>query len=267
MKRTLIDIRNADVYLGESKVLSSINWSMKQGENWAVVGNNGAGKTTFMKLVFGEIIPAYGGAVHWFGHTDLAPLSDIREKTGFVSAEYQENYLPGISGWEVVASGFFSSIGLYDKVSSKQKKTALDWMKFLEIGNLEKCLFGKMSYGEARRVLLARALVSRPALLILDEPCSGLDIPTREHFLKTLEKLSAIRIRVIYVTHHIEEIMPLITHVLFLKNGKVFSQGKKDEMLKGPVLSSALDCRLTLEKNSGRYWLTGSRPKRQRWPK
>jgi len=159
-----------------------------------------------------------------------------------------------------VVSGLFSSIGIYEKISSKQKQTALEWMDFLGIGRLAQTGFKKMSYGEARRTLLARALVNRPSLLILDEPCTGLDIPTKEVFLRTLEKLSTTQTRLIYVTHHIDEIMPFITHLLYLKNGTIFNQGAKEDMLTDAVLSGALNCPVTLKKNHGRYWITGTRP-------
>ena len=123
-----------------------------------------------------------------------------------------------------------------------------------------------MSYGEARRIMLARALVNRPLLLVLDEPCSGLDIPTREIFLETLEKLAGKdspaknRTHLIYVTHRIEEIVPAITHTLYLKDGQIFDQGVKHEMLTDKNLSEALNCQVTLKENDGRYWITGCRP-------
>lgn len=261
MESPLVKIRNALVYVNGYKVLSSIDWTMQRQENWAIVGNNGAGKTTFMKLVFGELIPVHGGTVHWFGHKELTPMDQIRPKIGFVSAEYQENYRYNILGWEVVASGLFSSIGIYEKISPSQKQTALEWMDFLGISRLAQTGFRKMSYGEARRTLLARALVNHPALLILDEPCTGLDIPTKEVFLQALEKLSATQTRMIYVTHHIDEIMPFITHLLYLKDGQIYNQGTKEEMLTDSVLSGAIDCPVTLKENEGRYWITGSHPK------
>lgn len=261
MKPPLIEVKNARVYVNGVRVLDSIDWTMRENENWGVVGNNGAGKTTFMKLIFGELIPVYGGEVTWFGRSDLFPLQEVRDQVGFVSAEYQENYRYNLSGWEVVASGFYSSIGLYEKVTPKQKKTALEWMDFLGISELARTGFQRMSYGEARRVLLARALVPNPRLLILDEPCGGLDIPTRELFLQTLEKLSSTRTRFIYVTHHIEEIIPSTTHILFLKKGGIHAQGKKEDMFREKILSGALGCHITLKKNSGRYWITGSGPR------
>ena len=256
----LIRIRKADVFLNGKQLLYTINWIMKNKENWAVVGANGAGKTSFMKLIFGELIPVDGGEVRWFGNEEHNPLSDARKRIGFVSAEYQGEYAPTTLGRDVVVSGFFSSIGLYKRANREQKKTANNWMEFLGIQSLSNEPIGRISYGEARRLLLARALVNRPDLLILDEPCSGLDIPTRERFLQTLGKLTATKTRLIYVTHHIDEILPLITHVLFLKNGFIFSQGEKNKMLTGPKLSGAFDYCIDLKKKSGRYWITECRP-------
>jgi ABC-type molybdenum transport system ATPase subunit/photorepair protein PhrA len=252
----LVEIKNARVYIRDTPALDGIDWTMLPDQNWAVLGNNGAGKTTFMKVVFGELLPVYGGTVYWFGKRERRPLRDVRTTIGYVSAEYQENYGKNITGKEVVISGLHASIGLYDAVVPQQERAALEWMDFLNIAHLAKKRFLRMSYGEARRVLLARALVNRPKLLILDEPCNGLDIPTKELFLATVEKLTATETRLIYVTHHIDEILPGITHVLCLKAGKVFRQGKKEEILRDDVLSEALGCRLTLQHRQDRYWLT-----------
>ena len=264
MMNWLIRICKADVFLNGKQVLHAVDWTMGHKENWAVVGVNGAGKTSFMKLIFGELIPADGGEVRWFGDEEHGPLSEARKRIGFVSADYQEKYAPTTLGRDVVVSGFFSSIGLYKRANQKQKKTANSWMEFLGIQSLSDEPIGRISYGEARRLLLARALVNRPDLLILDEPCAGLDIPTRERFLQTLEKLAETKTQLIYVTHHIEEILPLTTHVLLLKNGAVFSKGTKNKMLTGPQLSNAFDCHIGLRKKSGRYWITESRPSNPR---
>ncbi|MBT5469340.1 MAG: ATP-binding cassette domain-containing protein [Nitrospina sp.] len=250
----LVQIKNADVYVGGNKVLKSLSWTMGEKENWVVIGNNGTGKTTFMKLIFGELIPVYGGEVRWFGNRERTPLSEVREKIGYVSAEYQNSYDRPALGWEVVASGHFSSIGLHEQVTPKQKEAAFDSMRYLGIEYLSQTPYSQMSYGEARRVLLARSMVHSTRLMILDEPCTGLDIPTRETFLDTVQKMSRKRTRMIYVTHRIEEIMPCFTHVLYLKDGKVFKQGRKEAMLNSTTLSSALGCSLTVQENSGRYF-------------
>ncbi|MBT5377117.1 MAG: ATP-binding cassette domain-containing protein [Nitrospinaceae bacterium] len=257
VKKFLVQIKKADVFVGGNQALKSLSWTMQEGENWAVVGNNGSGKTTLMKLIFGELIPIYGGKVHWFGKCEHVPLLEVREKLGYVSAEYQNTYDRPALGWEVVASGLFSSIGIHQPVTAEEKESSLNAMAHLGIESLSDTPFRQMSYGEARRVLLARAMVHRTRLLILDEPCAGLDIPTRERFLNTLEKLPNKRTNMIYVTHRIEEIMPCITHVLLLKEGEIVGQGKKDEMMQSEVLSRALGCSLSVEKNSDRYWPLG----------
>jgi len=256
MSTFTVQVKNATVYLKDTAALSNIHWKVKTHENWAVVGNNGSGKTTLLKLVFGDLLPVDGGEVHWFGSRVWRGLMDIRQKVGFVSAEFQENYDRNVTALEVVESGLFSTIGVWESVTPHQQKTALAQMEDLDILPLKKKRFRDLSYGEARRVLLARALVHRPSLLILDEPCSGLDIPTREKFLQTLQKLSR-HVRLIYVTHHVEEILPAISHVLLLKGGRVYRQGPKQETLTPKTLSGALGCNIRLEERDGRFWLAG----------
>ena len=229
---------------------------MKDGENWAIVGNNGAGKTTFLKLVFGEFIPKFGGEVNWFGFRGLCQIEKIRRSLGYISAEYQNTYDRSVSGLDVVLSGFFSSIGLYESPSHMGRRIAFEWMDRLDISLLAKKSFHQMSYGEARYVLLARALVNNPEILILDEPCAGLDVPNRERFLRIAEGLGKSKTRLIFVTHRVEELMPSITHVMYLKNGGVFKKGPKKDMLTDHLLSEALDCEVALTENSGRYWIT-----------
>ena len=258
MSAFLVQIKNATVYLKNTAVLKAINWTARPGEHWALVGNNGSGKTTLLKLIFGELLPVEGGTVHWFNRRTWNGLADIREQVGYVSAEYQQNYDRNVTGLEVVESGFFASIGLWQNINARQKRRAETCLHHLEIEHLSKKPFQSMSYGEARRVLLARALVHRPTLLVLDEPCSGLDIPTRERFLENLQKLSR-KTQLIYVTHHIEEILPAITHILYLKDGTIFRQGKKDSMLKDEILSEALGHPLTLHQHNGRYWAVNRR--------
>ncbi|MFQ5482721.1 MAG: ABC transporter ATP-binding protein [Nitrospinaceae bacterium] len=255
----LIEIRNATVYRQDTRALENVDWTLRPEESWAVVGNNGSGKTTLLKLIFGELLPLYGGSVNWFGSREWRGLAEIRRRMGFISPEFQQNYDRNPRAVEVVESGFFSTIGLWEDVKAHQKRAAMEWMRFLGIDRLAEERFHSLSYGERRRVLLARALVNEPALLVLDEPCAGLDIPTREKFLATLARLAKTRTRLVYVTHHVEEILPAITHVLFLKKGRVFAQGPKSRMLRPEAISEALDCPVSLSASEGRYWVTGCR--------
>ncbi len=259
MSRFLVDIENATVCLKNNPVLKEISWTHRPKENWALFGNNGSGKTTLLKLIFGELLPLEGGRVSWFGSRIWRGLAEIRERIGFVSAEFQQTYDQNPTALDVVVSGFFSTIGLWEKATSDQIKAARNMMHFLGISTLSGKTFYALSYGEQRRVLLARALVFQPDLLVLDEPCAGLDIPTRESFLATLEKLTSTGTRLIYVTHHVEEILPTISHVLYLKQGKVFAQGRKKEMLTDKMISRALGCTIQLTQQDERYWVSGCR--------
>lgn len=257
MSRFLINIENATVVLKNHTALKNVSWTHRPKENWVLFGNNGSGKTTLLKLIFGELLPIEGGRVSWFGSNVWRGLAEIRERIGFVSAEFQQTYDQNPSALKVVVSGFFSSIGLWEKESPDQTKAAKEMMRFLGIGALASNHFYSLSYGEQRRVLLARALVFKPELLVLDEPCAGLDIPTREGFLAALETLTSTGTRLIYVTHHVEEILPSISHVLYLRKGEVFEQGPKADMLADKTISKALGCAIKLTRHEDRYWVSG----------
>jgi molybdate transport system ATP-binding protein len=225
----LIRIRNADVYLNGMKVLDGISWRIRRCENWAILGKNGAGKSTLVKLLRGDLHPALGGDVSRSGDQRRVDLWEFRKKTGYVSSELQANYDEPLTVREVVQSGFFSSIGLYVKVNHEQKKAAEKWIQFFRLDGIAGIRVNSISYGEMRRTLVARAMVNNPDILVLDEPCSGMDIRTRSEFLRTLEKMAKDGTGMIFVTHHPEDLIPSITHVLIMDKGRiVFSGGKRD---------------------------------------
>lgn len=227
----LVQIEKADVYLNNKKVLSSINWQMNEGENWAVLGNNGAGKTTFLKLISGDVVPGFGGKVNRFGINTRENIWNIKKHISYLSAEFQANYSHNLTGEKVVMSGFFSSIGLWDNVTNAQKRIAMDWITFFEIEHLAKKEIYAMSYGQFRKILIARAMVNDPLILILDEPCDGLDIPSRDSFLQTIEKLVQTKTNIIFATHHLNELVPQLNYILILENGKIVKNGKRKVVL------------------------------------
>jgi molybdate transport system ATP-binding protein len=225
----LIRISNADVYQNGRKILDGIDWKIKRGENWAILGKNGAGKSTLVKVMRGDLHPALGGEVSRFGDQGQTDLWGFRKKTGYVSSELQANYDEPLTVREVVQSGFFSSIGLYNKVGPDQKKAAGRWIRFFGLERIAGRDVGAISYGEMRRTIVARAMVNNPEILILDEPCSGMDIQARSDFLSTLEKMAKDGTGIIFVTHHPEDLIPSITHILIMDKGRiVFSGGKRD---------------------------------------
>ena len=225
----LIKIEKVDVYICEKKILSEISWHINKGENWIVLGNNGAGKSTLLRLICGEVVPAYGGEIHRFGNEERINIWKIKKKVGYVSADLQANYSMNLSGEEVVQSGFFSSIGLWEIVTDEQKKVAMEWLIFFGIEELSKREIHTMSYGQFRKILIARAMVNNPLILVLDEPCDGLDVHSRAAFLATLSMVAKTDTAIVLATHHREEMLPQINNILTLKNGMIESIKKRQQ--------------------------------------
>jgi molybdate transport system ATP-binding protein len=219
---------NVNVFLNGKQVLQKINWRVNANENWAVMGPNGAGKTTLLRLVWGDLYPALGGRVFRFGSDLPSPVWEIKKRITSVSSRSQADHMYHQSGLDTVLSGFYASVGLHDDPSDEQKDMALYWIEFLGLRELADQDIRAMSYGHLRKFLIARAMVTGPDLLLLDEPCGGLDAHARREFLETLERLVRRGTGVIYATHHMEELGPWITHVLCLDRGKVTFQGPRE---------------------------------------
>lgn len=223
-ENVLIRMRETSVRYHDVTVLDSVNWTVRRGDNWMILGPNGAGKTTLLKLVLGENQQAYANDIYLFGKKKGSGESvwEIKKNIGFISSELQSRYPMHLSAFDVVCSGFFDSIGLYRLCSKEQKDLAHAWIETLGIAYLADQKFGQLSHGQCQLVLIARAMVKSPVLLMLDEPCDGLDITNRDRLLQLLGIIGEhTDTHLIYVTHHKEEIIPCITHVLFLDRGKV----------------------------------------------
>ena len=229
----LIEMRDTTVQYQGLPVLNRLNWVMRRGENWAIVGPNGSGKSTILKLILGDNLQGYANQVILFGKQKGTgeTLWEIKKRIGAVSSELQVQYRKKMSAYDVIASGFYDSIGLYQYPTEDQKKAVDRWIRLLCIEDIAHQPFHHLSYGQRRMILLARAMVKSPALLIVDEPCHGLDIPNRKRVLDILERIGHTQTNLLYVTNHKEEILDCVTHVMRLQKGKVLSQGKKEEVL------------------------------------
>jgi molybdate transport system ATP-binding protein len=219
----LVHMKNVTISYGDTKVLQQINWTVKSGENWALLGPNGSGKTTLLSLILGDNPQAYANDITLFGRRKGSGESiwDLKKKMGFVSSELHMHYPRNISGFNVVCSGFFDSIGLYRRCSPQQRRTARSWMQCLGLSKFAETRFGKLSDGTQRMLLIARAMVKQPLLLILDEPCQGLDAVNRRQIVKLLDTIvTCLDTGIIYVTHDHFEFPSIITHVLKLDHGK-----------------------------------------------
>jgi len=229
----LIEMKDTTVKYNDLVVLDQLNWSMKKGENWAVLGPNGSGKSTIVKLILGDNLQGYANQVMLFekrkgsGET----LWEIKKHIGAVSSELQVQYRKKMSAYDVIASGFYDSIGLYQYPTPKQKAIVDGWIELLKIGDISNQPYHQLSYGQKRMILLARAMLKSPALLIMDEPCHGLDILNRRRILEIIEMIGGTPTNLLYVTNHKEEILNCITHVMRLQKGKVLNQGRKEDVL------------------------------------
>jgi len=234
--RTLIRIEGADVFLERRRVLRNINWEIRSDQHWAVIGRNGAGKTTLLKLAFSDLYPAWGGKVTRFEFTARNTIRQVRSKLGFVSPELQANYRRAATGFEIVASGFFDSIGLHDRLTPRQTRRAKALIEQFVEPDLAQKTGLQMSYGELRKMLLLRAIVHEPELLICDEPFDGLDAAARVDFGWMLDALMAVAgARLVLVTHHVGYLPQRITDGLLLEHGEIVKQGAMEEIRADPL--------------------------------
>lgn len=254
----IVELKNIIWKRDDRTILNNINWTIKKGENWAIVGLNGSGKTSLLKIIAGTMWPSKGEV--WvlnqrFGDTDLRKL---RRFIGWVSNAIQEQIHGEESVLDIVISGKFASFGIYEQVEEEDVECATEILKQLNIEEFKDCPFFQLSQGEKQKVLIARALMAKPRLLILDEPCNGLDVLARENLLKTIQQMgkNPEGPSIVYVTHHIEEIVPAISKVFLLKEGKVLAQGNRDDILTSQQLSECFSTRVDVHWNNHRPWIT-----------
>ena len=253
-KETLIEVKNLYCVHGNRYTLTNINWEVKRGENWLVFGLNGSGKTTLLSILAG-FTEASSGTVKVFGEEyDKANTLELRKKIGWVSSSFFDRYYHNESALNIVLSGLFGTLGVSGIVTDDQMKKALNLMQELHLGKKINRIFSTMSKGERQNVMIARALISNPEILILDEPANGLDVLAREYMLETVTKLSKERnITVLYVTHYVEEILPIFMNAMMLKEGKIETMGKTEDIFTTEHLSEYFSHDIEILKNEDRY--------------
>ena len=252
----IIEMNGVSVIRDSMDILKNINWSVAPGEHWAVLGLNGSGKTTLLHMLNGYVYPSEGRVRvlgHEFGKTDLR---ELRKSIGWVSTAIQEKLYIRETAEEIVLSGRFASIGLYDKPTKKDRERAYYLLEYFDCTHLADRPYLSLSQGEKQRVLIARGLMSAPPLLILDEPCTGIDIIAKEQLLSMIKKLSLENApTMIYVTHHTEEILDVFSHTLLLRRGQVHSSGKTAALLTEDRLSDFFEIPIRLDQQQNRVWI------------
>lgn len=254
----IIDIQHASWERGDKQVLSGIDWQVRRNEHWCLLGLNGSGKTTLLNMINGYIWPTHGQISvlgKKFGEYDLR---ELRKSIGWVSTSLQQKLYGSETAISIVLSGKFATIGLYDHTNEEDREQALVLLTNLGCAYLANRTYDTMSQGERQRVLIARALMASPKLLILDEPCTGLDVFAREQLLSMIHKVAADGEdgpTIVYVTHHVEEILPCFSHTLLIKQGEVFAAGETNDVLTSDRMSRFFDVPVEIERRDGRNWL------------
>ncbi|MBX2857300.1 MAG: ATP-binding cassette domain-containing protein [Cellvibrionaceae bacterium] len=250
------EIKNARVYRGENIVFENLNLNFFLKQNTAILGPNGAGKTSLFKLITREISPRVspGSHIKLFGevHTNIWQL---RKKIGIISHEYQSNYQTLASGEEVVLSAFFGSVGVHGhhRIEAAQRQKAKNLMQSLGLQTLADKPYLQLSFGQQRRLLLARALVHDPEVLIFDEPTVGLDLGSSMQIIREIRQLSATNKTILLITHHLQELVPEIQRVIMLKNGQVFKDGDKQTVVTSKNVSQLFDVAVEIQCQSDCY--------------
>jgi iron complex transport system ATP-binding protein len=253
-----IELRNVS-YVGNGKtILDSVNWTVQQGDHWAVLGPNGSGKTTLLRVACGYLWPNGGGEVFRKGRA-LVNLPELRKSIGWVTSTLPAQIPAQEKVIRTVISGKFAQLGYWRFGAGPSKKDYSAAQKYLaQMGcdDLRDQEFGVLSQGEQQKVLIARARMTKPYLIVLDEPCAGMDPGARENFLATLQAVGKHKRipSLIYVTHHVEEILPLFGKTLILKRGRVLYSGATRAVLKSDVLRELYGVPLQIIKKKGRHW-------------
>jgi iron complex transport system ATP-binding protein len=256
----LLEFANVNVWQGTKKVLDSLSVTLREGENIAILGPNGAGKSSFVKTVIRELYPDPDakGLVFRIQGRDVWDVFELRSTIGIVSNDLQSTFTRGITGREVILSGFFSSVGLFNQdITPKMHQRADEILAFLEIDHLRDRPMTEMSSGESRRLLIGRALVHNPSMLILDEPTNSLDLHALHSFRRTVRKVARAGTGIILITHQVHDIIPEISRVILMDKGRFVRDGKKDSVLTSSEISRLFGVDVEVKADGGYYYLTG----------
>jgi iron complex transport system ATP-binding protein len=253
----VLEVKALTILRNGTRILNEVDWTVNRGEHWVILGANGSGKTSLLSALTGYLTPSSGSVSvlgETFGETDWR---ELRKRIGIVSSAIRQK----IPDWDpvelVVIGGKFAMLDYWGRVTKADRQRAAAMMELSECLQLKGREWGVLSQGERQRVLIARALMANPDVLILDEPCAGLDPVARERFLDFVERqlTTGNSPTLLFVTHHIEEITQSLTHSLLLKAGSVVADGPIPETLVSSIVNQVFSADLSIRKTKGRYTL------------
>lgn len=247
----IIAVKDLCIQAGNRYLLRNINWEVKEGEQWVVFGLNGSGKTTLLSVIAGFKEPT-SGEVKVFGEPySNDNLLSNRRRIGWVSSSFFDKYYTRESALNIVLSGLSGTLGIDRCVTDEDVLKAKALLAEWHFGDRIDMPFSVLSKGERQNILIARALIAEPEILVLDEPGTGLDVLAREYLLKKIDALaSQKKMTIIYVTHYPEEIQPIFKNCIILREGKIIAKGPTEELLSSSCLSQALEAELTINKDA-----------------
>lgn len=252
-----IQLNDVGVRRADRWILDGINWTVNFGTCAAILGPNGSGKSTLTRVIAGHLWPTRGNVRvlgERFGEVDLHAL---RRGLRLVQSASPVELDPDLSAFDVVLTGFFGTFGLYDEVSAEMRAESERMLDLVGLHQVGHHLYATLSSGERMRCLIARALVVRPRLLILDEPTAGLDLLAREQVLAAVQAMAETEedgATILLITHHLEELPPATSRVLLLSEGRTAAQGTPQEVLRADVLSPVYRCPLEVTQSAGRFY-------------
>jgi iron complex transport system ATP-binding protein len=253
----IVDITKLRIQRGGVGILRGIDWRVRRGEHWAILGANGSGKTSLLSALTGYLMPT-GGTISVLGKTfGKTDWRELRKRVGLVSSSIRQMMGDTEPALDTVASGKYAMIDFWGTPSKRDRTEAMRVLRDIECLYLKDRPWAVLSQGERQRVLIGRALMAKPALLILDEPCAGLDPVAREHFLQFLSRLAREpkAPTLVLVTHHVEEIVPAFSHALMLREGQAIAQGKRGEVMSSESLGIVFGAKVKLARGNRRYSL------------
>jgi iron complex transport system ATP-binding protein len=251
---SIVCIEHLEVRRGKTRILQDVNWRIQIGENWVILGANGSGKTTLLSCITGYVTPSAGTIQVLGKQYGKADWRELRKEVGLVSSSVRQMIEDDQVGIEIVASGRRAEINSWHRVKGTEREEALELLAQVECERLIDRPWGYLSQGERQRILIGRALMARCKILILDEPCAGLDPVARERFLGFLSRLAASEgtPNLVFVTHHIEEILPCFSGALLLRDGRVLAQGPVRQVVVTNLMTDAFGAPLIVRRRGGR---------------
>lgn len=263
METDVVRLTAVDLALNGRGILHAVDFAVEMGQHWVILGPNGSGKTTILQIIAGYRWPTRGRVSVLGQEFGAVDVRELRQEIGIVSTAITRRVPERDTCAQVVMSGRFASLGLfYQRPTEDDATRAQVLLAQVGCGDLWDRAFGVLSAGERQRVILARALMPSPRLLLLDEPTARLDIGGRESFFRALRELvqpapadaGILPPTVLFVTHHVEEVTPIFTHALLLRRGRVAAAGPLDEALTSERVSEAYDLEIQVLRRGGRLW-------------